>query len=139
MTLKSARSYPRRDRHQRGIHGVVIPWNLPGRMTRSEQFDDLVVRIAMEIARRAKGKADGIEIAVEDVPASDPAPWEQNMVALSRSFPADRSSGLPPRVVIYRRPVETRSRGSERVKLIHELLLTEMANLLGCFPDDLDS
>ena len=49
-----------------------------------------------------------IEFAVEDVPPSDPAPWESHSVVVARIFPADRRRGLRDRIVVYRLPITLR-------------------------------
>lgn len=125
-----------RDRRNYGIRGLLLDWKLPGRLTRAEKFDQIVVRLAMQIAQQCGKKAEGIEIAVEDVPPSDPAPWETGTVALSRSFPADRAAGLPARIVIYRRPIERRAERLSLAPLIQEVIITEMSQLLHCDPDE---
>jgi hypothetical protein len=79
----------------------------------------------------------GVEFAVEDVPPSDPAPWEHGEVPLGRLFPGD--GRLPARVVVYRRPVETRA-GDEREvgPLVHEVVVEQVAQLLGLDPEQVD-
>lgn len=140
MTLSTQHANSPRDRHGRGIRGILLPWNLPGYKTRLDSFNNLVIQVTTEISRRLGDKIrdlSDLEIATEDVPASDPAPWEENTVALSRSFPADKSNFLAPRIILYRRPIEARSNKSDRAKLIQQILLSEIANLLHCLPEDL--
>jgi hypothetical protein len=67
-------------------------------------FDDLVLDVAESLDRRWGKALNGTQFAVEDVPPSDPAPWEDGGVPLGRYFPAE--AGQPARVVVYRRPVE---------------------------------
>jgi len=75
---------------------------------------------------------------VEDVPPSDPAPWEERRVLLGRLFPADGK--LPPRIVVYRRPIEARAgEGEDRADLVREVLTEHVAALLGVAPEDLDA
>ena len=62
---------------------------------------------AQDLARRWPS-VDQIQFAVEEVPPSDPAPWERSVV-LGRGFTAEPRAGLPARVVIYRRPVASRA------------------------------
>lgn len=77
-----------------------------------------------------------MEFAVEDVPPADPSPWENGEVPLGRFFPSER--GLPPRVVVYRRPVETRSEDAELAALVHEVVVEQVAHALGVEPDKVD-
>jgi len=106
--------------------------------TRAEQFDELVLDAASRMELRA-GKAFGdVEFAVEDVPPSDPAPWEHSDVPLGRLFAAQGM--MPARIVVYRRPVETRSTDvRELATLINDVVVEQVAALLGVDPRDLDA
>lgn len=126
-----------RDRHGRGLRGSLTPAGLPGHRTRAEQFDDLVLDAVERLERRWADQLAAVEFAVEDVPPSDPAPWEHGEVPLGRLFPA--GSGLATRIVVYRRPVETRA--GERALLgpmVHEVVVEQVAHLLGLEPAVVD-
>lgn len=126
----------RRDRRGHGLRGALLDWRLPGAATRRERFDSLVVEAAREIARRWP-QVDAIEFAVEDVPPSAPAPWERG-VTLGRFFAADRSQGLTDRIVIYRRPCETRARTEpERADLVYAVVVEQVASALGRSPEEI--
>lgn len=103
-------------------------------MSRSDAFDDLVLDAVQLIERRVGRELTELEVAVEDVPPTDPAPWESG-VALGRLFPAEWS--LPARVVLYRRPVEARAQDDDLATLVHELLAEQVAGMLGLDPEDL--
>lgn len=114
-----------------------MPAALPGHRSRSEQFDDLVLDAVERLERRWADQLVGVEFAVEDVPPSDPAPWEHGEVPLGRLFPA--SGTLSTRIVVYRRPVETRA--TERALLapmVHEVVVEQVAHLLGVDPSAVD-
>ncbi len=101
----------------------------------SRRFDEMVLDAMGSIERRLGRPMDGLEVAVEDVPPSEPTPWETH-VALGRLFPAEGS--LPARVVIYRRPLETRAHTlAEMASMVHEVLAEQVASMLGMNPDDL--
>ena len=87
--------------------------------------------------RRWPDELDRIEFAVEDVPPSEPSPWEHGEVPLGRYFPA--TSELPHRIVVYRRPVETRS-GEVRAipTLVFDVVVEQVAHLLGLAPEQVD-
>ena len=111
--------------------------------TRAEQFDELVLDAASRLELRA-GKTFGdkalgdVEFAVEDVPPSDPAPWESSDVPLGRLFAAQGK--MRPRIVVYRRPVETRANDArELAALINDVVVEQVASLLGVDPRDLDA
>lgn len=89
------------------------------------------------LERRWAAQLEGVEFAVEDVPPSDPAPWEHGEVPLGRFFPAQ--GALAPRVVVYRRPVETRAPERKDVAaLVHEVVVEQVAHLLDLTPEQVD-
>ena len=88
----------RRDRDGRGLSGPLPPPDLPDWRTHAGRFDELVVDSAQDLARRWP-TVNQIQFAVEEVPPSDPAPWERSVV-LGRGFAAEPRAGLPARVVI---------------------------------------
>jgi predicted Zn-dependent protease with MMP-like domain len=102
--------------------------------TRSARFDEVVLDAAESVERKV-GHELGIELAVEEVPPSDPAPWEHG-VALGRLFPPER--GLPARLVIYRRPVLARAPDEgELAATVYEVIAEQVARMLGRDPEDL--
>nr|WP_109474214.1 metallopeptidase family protein [Ornithinimicrobium cavernae] len=124
----------RRDRRGRGLRGPLAWPPVPAMTSRSARFDDLVLDAVQVIERRLGRELTDLEIAVEDVPPTDPAPWESG-IALGRLFPAEGS--LPARVVVYRRPVEARAQEDDLGTLVHEVLAEQIATMLGLDPDDL--
>ncbi len=127
----------RRDRRGRGLRGPLLPASLPAFRTRAERFDDLVLAAVERLEKRWSRQLDGAEFAVEDVPPSQPAPWEHGGVPLGRYFPAD--AGLPPRIVVYRRPVETRALDAEELEdLVRDVVVEQVAHLLARSPDEVD-
>lgn len=114
-----------------------MPTNLPAYRTRAERFDDLVLDAVELLERRWSRQLDGTEFAVEDVPPSDPAPWEHGGVPLGRYFPAD--AGLPARIVLYRRPVESRANDpADLADLVRDVVVEQVAHMLGRSPEDVD-
>lgn len=103
-------------------------------VTRRDRFDELVLDAAESLERRLDAEL-GLELAVEEVPPSDPAPWEHG-VALGRLFPAEK--GVPARLVVYRRPVEHRAGDeAELAALVTEVVVEQVARMLGRDPEDL--
>ena len=132
-----ARPTRRRDRRGRGPRGPLLPAGLPAFRTRAERFDDLVLEAVARLEKRWARQLDGTEFAVEDVPPSNPAPWEQGGVPLGRYFPAD--TGLTARIVIYRRPVETRALDAADLEdLVRDVVVEQVAHLLARSPDEVD-
>lgn len=127
----------RRDRHGRGLRGPLLPPTLPGRLTRRERFDQLVIEAAQDLLR-SWPQVETIQFAVEEVPPSDPAPWERS-VALGRSFAAEPRAGLPSRVVVYRRPVVSRAQDpDELAELVRRVVVEQVASILGRRPEEID-
>ena len=127
----------RRDRHGRGLRGPLVPPHLPAWRTRAERFDELVVAAADDLARHCP-QVGSIQFAVEEVPPSDPAPWEHGVV-LGRGFAAQPRAGLPSRIVVYRRPVASRAReDAELAGLVRRVVVEQVALVLGRGPDEID-
>ena len=105
--------------------------------TRAERFDELVLDAATRLEESWGRAFPPVEFGVEDVPPSDPAPWEHSEVPLGRLFGAE--GRRPPRIVVYRRPVETRVQGQRELSaLIAEVVTEQLASLLGVTPEELD-
>ncbi|GAA3240234.1 metallopeptidase family protein [Actinocorallia longicatena] len=127
----------RRDRHGRGLRGPLAPPEIPISLTRSEKFDDLVRDEVQRIVAPWTEELAGVEFAVEDVPE---VPADETRVPLSALRHVDGN----PRVIIYRRPVEARSTGTpektdrELSRLIHDLVVDELAGLLNLPPETID-
>ena len=103
-------------------------------VTRSARFDELVLDAA-ETVEGKLGRPLGIELAVEEVPPSDPAPWEHG-VPLGRLFPAERT--LPARLVVYRRPITQRATDEhDLAAAVYEVIAEQVARMLGMDPEEL--
>ncbi|WP_369369638.1 metallopeptidase family protein [Promicromonospora sp. Populi] len=127
----------RRDRRGRGLRGPMLPPGSPAHRTRAQRFDDLVLDVVDDLDRTWAAHLRGTEFAVEDVPPSDPAPWEDGGVPLGRFFPAD--SGRPGRVVVYRRPVEVRAFDTDDLAdLVRDVVVEQVAHLLARTPEEID-
>ena len=118
---------------------------MPLSQTRSERFDDLVRGAINDLERRWAAELEGVEFAVEDVPPPGSG-WDVGVVAdetaggpvpLGRLLPPDAHGAA--RVVLYRRPLEARA--SDRAdlgELVHEVVVDQVAQLLGLDPDVID-
>lgn len=97
----------------------------------------MVLDAVERLEQRWSRELGGVEFAVEEVPPSDPAPWEHGEVPLGRLFPA--SGPHPVRIVVYRRPVQTRAPDSWALgPLVHEVVVEQVAHLLGLEPAQVD-
>lgn len=127
---------------------------VPLSQTRGERFDDLVLDAVEHLEERWGRQLEGVEFAVEDVPAvpmDAAAPYDEGVVAdetaggavpLGRLLPPavdDKGRPSPARIVVYRRPLEARA--VDRVDLadlVHDVVVDQVARLLGMDPDDVD-
>jgi predicted Zn-dependent protease with MMP-like domain len=144
----------RRERHGRGLRGRLLAPQarvgqrtvpVPGARTRSERFDDLVRDAIADLEERWHDELEGVEFAVEEVPPPDSG-WDEGVVAdetaggpvpLGRLLSA--GPGTPPRVVVYRRPLEARATSRPDLgELVHEVVVDQVAQLLGLDPDVID-
>ena len=144
----------RRERHGRGLRGRLLVQRasvgsrevlVPAARSRSERFDDLVRDSIADLEERWHEQLEGVEFAVEDVPPPDSG-WDEGVVAdetaggpvpLGRLLAA--GPGTPARVVVYRRPLEARATGrGDLGQLVHEVVVDQVAQLLGLDPDVID-
>ena len=78
----------RRDRHGRGLRGVLAPPGVPLYRTRTERFDDLVLQAVARLEPQWEAHLAGVEFAVEEIPPTEaPAGNGRGPVPLSRLDP----------------------------------------------------
>jgi predicted Zn-dependent protease with MMP-like domain len=120
------------------MRGPLAPAEAPISRTRAERFDELVRDEAHRLEERWSRQLAGVEFAVEEVPSVEPQGFDADMVPLSRLVPA--ANGRPPRIVIYRRPVEARGGDDERdrARLVRDVVVEQVADLLGLAPESID-
>jgi hypothetical protein len=121
------------------MRGPVAPPQVPLAASRAEVFADLVQDSVERLGRRWPQLAD-IDFQVLEVPRLEAQPgdvWSDEAVPLGRTLPAH--DGRRARVVVYRRPVEIRTKGrDERAALVHEVVVEQVAELLGLTPETVD-
>ncbi|WP_097233342.1 metallopeptidase family protein [Streptomyces zhaozhouensis] len=124
-----------RDRHGRGMRGPLAPPQVPLAVSRADTFDSLVDDSAERLRRRLP-QLDGVEFLVREVPVLRDAS-QDGAVPLGGIVRAAR--GRRARIVVYRRPVELRSRNrDECAQLVHEVVVEQAAELLGLAPESVD-
>ena len=162
-TLAAVGPRSRRDRRGRGLRTPLVRrrvevagqvLEVPLAATPSARFDELVLDAVEHLEQRWARELEQVEVAVEDVPhvrpGVDPALDADTVVddtaggavPLGRLLPGGvdaRGAHTPPRVVVYRRPVEARaaSRG-ELADLVQDVVVDVVARLLGLDPDEVD-
>jgi Zincin-like metallopeptidase len=124
------------------MRGPVAPPQVPLSASRAEVFADLVQDSVERLERRWPQLAE-IDFLVLEVPQPDGAAdgggggWGDDTVPLGGTVSA--TGGRPARVVIYRRPVEIRTKSrDERAMLVHEVVVEQVAELLGLTPETVD-
>ncbi|MGY1436110.1 metallopeptidase family protein [Streptomyces reniochalinae] len=127
-----------RDRHGRGMRGPIAPPQVPLAVSRAEAFDDLV-RDSVARLERHWPQLAGVEFAVQEVPRSDNGEVREEDDAVPLGRVAEGGGSRPDRVIVFRRPVEIRSRTrDERALLVHEVVVEQVAELLGLAPESVD-
>jgi predicted Zn-dependent protease with MMP-like domain len=118
---------------------------VPLHRSRRQRFDEFVVASADRLSRRWEHELEDVDFAVEDVPPVDPpvvpargdAEPALPRPVLARAFP--RTGRHKARIVVYRRPIESRTRDEqERESLVHEVVVEQVADLLGLEPETVD-
>lgn len=125
------------------MRGPLAPSRLPFTRTRAERFDDLILDAVELLESRWASELGAVDFAVEEVP-----PVSVDAVAREEVAPCGRvplscvvpgAHGSRPRIVIYRRPLETRAEdATELGSLIHRVVVEEFANVLGLEPEKVD-
>ncbi|MEU3856785.1 metallopeptidase family protein [Streptomyces sp. NPDC028722] len=122
------------------MRGPIAPPQVPLAASRAEVFADLVQDSVDRLERRWPQLAD-FDFLVLEVPRlegrGEEAAWSDEAVPLGGTVPA--REGRRARVVVYRRPVEIRTKGrDERAALVHEIVVEQVAELLGLTPETVD-
>lgn len=139
-----------RDRRGRGMRGTIAPAYVPIARSRSQRFDAKVLDAVEDLEAMSGRDLTEIEFAVEDVPVvpadSDAEEHRADVLAdrgvpLSRILPAGGSGAdaTPPRIVLYRRPLEARAENDDDLDdVVGEVVAEQVAAVLGIDRDDLD-
>ncbi|MEU5995903.1 metallopeptidase family protein [Spirillospora sp. NPDC047418] len=129
----------RRDRHGRGLRGPLTPPHAPVSRTRAERFDDLVDDEVQRLVQRWERELAEVEFTVEDVPDVDPSSGGPVPLVQTVLQPPPAGGGPPVRIVVFRRPIEARASGeAEKSRMVRDLLVEEVADLLGISPESVD-
>lgn len=124
----------KRDRHERGLHGPLLPHAAPFYET-PNQFFVRQMDLAISEYEEHLGKQIGmISFGIESVPS------ERDFVLSGNSAPLGRiERGNPNSIVIYQRAVEMRARDKgQLIRVMRDVLAELIARLLGVDPTDVD-
>jgi predicted Zn-dependent protease with MMP-like domain len=112
--------------------------------SRAQQFDDLVLDAVARLEPRWESELSGIEFAVQEVPDEEIQGDDLVPVPLARIDPGEpdpqaHGGAHSPRIVLYRRPLLARAEDEEELsELIFDVVVEEVAELLGLDPDTID-
>ncbi|MDD6373575.1 MAG: metallopeptidase family protein [Bifidobacteriaceae bacterium] len=124
-----------RNLHGRGQRQPMFGVHLPYYRTTDGFFDDCVKSVLIFLSARIPDHGD-IEVAKEFVPPSDPFPWEDHMVPLSRSFPA--KNGQKARIVLYQMPIMERVQDKHDIqRVVFREIVCQVAELKNLEPSDI--
>ncbi|OIV36939.1 hypothetical protein BIV57_13640 [Mangrovactinospora gilvigrisea] len=126
------------------MRGPLAPPQVPIALTRSELFDDLVRDSVERLQGRWGKELDGVEFEIQEVPAEDDLEGGDggdgdDAVPLARLVVDEGGASGRGRIVVFRRPIELRATGrTDRAALVHDLIVEQVADLLGLEPDAVD-
>lgn len=124
----------RRDRHDRGARGPLLPHNVPAHSTAREEFLTTAKSAVTSLDERLGQHLKGFEFTIEEVPTKSELASAQGRVPLGRA-----TRGLVNHVVLYRKPIEFRSPDkNKRERIIKDVLAEQIAGLLGVTPREID-
>lgn len=130
----------------------LLPQSVPAYTSRSDDFDAVALEAFTEIDSQWHERLIDLDVAVDEIPRMLPhdpesVQWPEEVtddgaVPLARLIPAGIDvHGHPTRarIVLFRRPLETRARrGADLLDLIHEVLVQQVATHLGIDEDTVD-
>ncbi|MBQ5505145.1 MAG: metallopeptidase family protein [Aeriscardovia sp.] len=126
-----------RNMHGRGQRRPVFGAWLPRYRTSAGIFDSIVLSQLRRLRNGWPDLVDAVQCAVEDVPPVNQPPWVPDQIRYSHFFPAKRDEA--PRIVLYRRPLESMSRDHNDLQLlIREELVLCLSEMSGLHPEDID-
>ncbi|MBU8809963.1 metallopeptidase family protein [Mycolicibacterium goodii] len=134
------------------MRGPLLPRSVPGWRSRAERFDMAVLEAYEPIERRWSSRVSALDVAVDEIPRMTPkdpdsVQWPPEVVAdgpiaLARLIPAGvdvRGNSTRARIVLFRKPIERRVKGSDELAdLLHEILVAQVATYLGVEPSVID-
>ena len=110
---------------------------IPRYRTKSGMFDDMVAAQLRRLSGAWPDLMRPVQFAVEDVPPSDPAPWQTDPDLSSQCFTAGR--GTPARIVLYLMPMQMHARTRMDLQAaIRDELVSRLAELYGRRPEEID-
>ncbi|MDO4761587.1 MAG: metallopeptidase family protein [Corynebacterium sp.] len=145
------RSQFSRNRHGRGVRGLLLPTEVPRYRTRRELFDAAVLEAYSPLQEAYGQQLAHLDLAVDTIPRmrlhSEFHSFPDEIVAdgpipLGRVIPAGvdaRGRATRARIVIFRMPIEQRAANAEqRQEILENILIQLVAEYLNIRPEDID-
>jgi len=112
-----------------------VVW-VAGGLAKGASFDDLVLAGVERLTARWPNDLAAVEFGVEDVP---PAVSPDGTSAVALAAVVVGPGVGPTRVVVFRRPIEARAGSpAELADLVYDVLVEQVADVLGRPPEDVD-
>jgi predicted Zn-dependent protease with MMP-like domain len=111
--------------------------------TRKALFEDLVEAAIQSIPAEFRNRLDNVEFVVEEAPRGDEVPGGGILLGLYQGVPLPERGdnwfgSLPDRIVIFRRPIETRAHSdADLAALVREVVIHEVGHYFGIDDDRL--
>ena len=107
---------------------------VPVHLTRRERFDQVALDVMADVESRWTEELAPVELAVEDIPVL-PRTWVAPRVPLASLVGA--TAATPPRLVLYRRPIEHRAETRADLEaLVLTVVVEQLADYLGVPAED---
>jgi len=107
---------------------------VPVDLSTRELFDQVAVDVMSDVESRWPEELAAVELAVEDIPVL-PHTWVAPRVPLASLVPATQAA--PPRLVLFRRPIEHRSESRADLEaLLLTVVVEQLADYLGVPAED---
>lgn len=112
----------------------LAPKGVPARRNHAERFDAIALRVMRAVVSRWVAQLGEVELAVEEVPVIGES-WNAGSVPLAAYV--DRTPQSPPRLVLFRRPLEHRAETSFDLEaLLLTVIVEQFAEVLGIPAED---
>jgi hypothetical protein len=107
---------------------------VPAHRTGRERFDQIAMDVMNDVESRWTEQLAPVELAVEDIPVL-PHTWVAPRVPLTSLVPG--TAVLPPRLVLFRRPLEHRAESRADLEaLVLTVVVEQLADFLGVPAED---
>ena len=107
---------------------------VPAQRSRRDRFEQVAIEAMNDVESRWSEELAAVELAVEDIPLL-PGTWSAPRVPLASFVTATNTT--PPRLVLYRRPIEHRAETrADLDALVLTVVVEQLADYLGVPAED---